>query len=263
MSDFLRGSLVLFQTHLSFAVRSKRFAMCAMLAAIPIAFAFTLTQVLDPDEKLPVALIAWMLIGQVVCPLVALIFASALISEEVEDRTISYLFSRPIPRASLLVGRWMASLVVTGALLSVTTCVTMYVMTTYFTGANATGPWFEVSIPMLAGVLLGAAVYSAAFAALGAVVKYPMIIGLLYVGVIDVILVNAPLPGSLQRLGVQFHLRSLVKGFEVEAWADESIFAMNELIGRGDAFAILAAILTAALLLGAAVISRRQYELTA
>ena len=112
MSNFVRSSLILFETHFLFALRSKRFVMCALLAAIPVGFAFTLTQVFGPDEELPVTLIAWMLIGQVVCPLTALIFASALISEEVEDRTISYLFSRPIPRASLLVGRWLASMVV-------------------------------------------------------------------------------------------------------------------------------------------------------
>jgi ABC-type transport system involved in multi-copper enzyme maturation permease subunit len=263
MRELVRGSLILFQTHLVFALRSKRFLMCVLLAIIPIAFAFTLTRFVGPNEKFPVAFVVWMLVGQVVCPLTALIFASALVSEEVEDRTITYLFSRPIPRASLLVGRWLASMVVTGTLLAISTCATQYLMMTHFTGAHAVGPWLEVSLPMLAAVLLGAAVYSAAFAAIGAVLKYPMILGLLYIGVIDLLLVNFPLPGNIQRLAVQFHLRSLIRGFGVEAWAHENVFETNELIARADALGVLGTILVLALVLGALVVSRKQYELTA
>ena len=262
MSDFLRGTWILFRTHLAFAMRSKRLLVCLLLAAVPVVFAFVMTQFVGAKQEPPVSMVAWMLIGQVVCPLTALVFASALVSEDVEDRTITYLFSRPIPRASLLFGRWIASMLLIAILLSGTTLATLYFLAGHFTSGDATGPWLEVASPMLSAVIVGAAAYTAVFAALGTVVKYPMILGLLYVGVFDVLLVNFPLPGNLQRSAVQFHLRSVVKGSGVEAWSPEWIFGNNELIPPSDAYGVLGIAIVVALAVGAFAVTRRQFELS-
>ena len=56
--------------------------------------------------------IGWVLMVQGTVPLVALILGSAVVAEEIEDRTITYLFTRPIPRAAVLLGRWLATALV-------------------------------------------------------------------------------------------------------------------------------------------------------
>src|SRR6185503_1055893 len=46
-------------------------------------------------------------------PVLAVFYGTSLIADEVEDKTITYLFTRPIPRGAVLVGKYLAYLVCT------------------------------------------------------------------------------------------------------------------------------------------------------
>ncbi len=263
MGDFLRATAVLFQSQLSSALRSKRFLVCALLAGLPVLFALFLTLVVPSHEKVPVAFVAWGLVAQIVCPIVALVFGSAVVSEEVSDRTITYLFSRPIPRASVLFGRWFASLVVVSALLAASAAGVVVPLAASFPNAEGSGPPLEMLLPFVGALVLGAAVYSAGFAALATFVKHAMIVGLGYVFAFEVMLVNLPLPGNLQDLTVQYYLRSLVRASGVEAWQHEILFKANVLTTLSDAGTTLGVALVVCLAIGASVLSVKQYELSA
>src|SRR5207247_11419601 len=58
-------------------------------------------------------LIMWLLYIRFIVPVLGVFYGTALIADEVEDRTITYLFTRPIPRASVLIGKYCAYLVLT------------------------------------------------------------------------------------------------------------------------------------------------------
>lgn len=263
MSDFLRESSILFRAHLAASLRSKRLVVCALLCLAPVGFALFLTQVVPSNESVPIHIVSWMLVAQVVCPILALVFGSAVVSEEVSDRTITYLFSRPIHRSAVLFGRWSASLVLIAALLTVTVCGVVLPLNYAFPEAHGSGPPLESVAALIGTLVLGAAVYSAGFAAVGTVFKHPMILGIGYVFAYEGILVNFPLPGNLQRTTVQLYLRSLVKGTGAEMWTDERLFRVNELLSFNTAGLVLAIALAAWLTLATLVLSRRQYELTA
>lgn len=263
MMELVRATWTVFGMQLRLASTSVRLLVCGLLAALPVGFSVFLTLVVPAREEAPIALLVWMMVAQGVCPLLALVFGSAVISEEVGDRTITYPFTRPIPRAALFLGRWLASLVVIAVLLALSTIGTLVILDGHFTNPEASGPLVETILATLQGVLMGAAVYSALFAALGVVIKQPMIVGLGYVFALEFLLVNAPLTGSLQHVALQFHLRSLVVGTGAEAYSDERLFPMNELVSSGDAWTTLAVLLGLALVVGIAQVSRKQYELSA
>ena len=63
---------------------------------------------------------------QVVAPLVGLVLGSIVISEEVEARTITYIFTRPVHRSALFLGRWLAVGWWPGGLLALSAALTSW-----------------------------------------------------------------------------------------------------------------------------------------
>ena len=259
MSDFIRSVGIVLSTRLPQLLKSKRFFICTLFSIAPMALALILRTFVDASEELPVELIAWTLIVQAITPLLSLIFGSAVISEEVSDRTISYLFTRPIPRASIFVGRWLASFCVSAALLIVAVAGTVGFLGTHFQCEDPFGVAWSLALT----AVFGTAIYSAVFAALGALIKHPMIVGLGYIFAFEVLLVNVTLPGSLQHMALQFQLRSFINGCGVRLWEHTQVLGLGDLVEPGDALATMSVLLLGAILIGSYVVSRRQYELTA
>ena len=46
-------------------------------------------------------------------PVLGVFYGTSLIADEVEDKTITYLFTRPIPRGAVLLGKYLAYLACT------------------------------------------------------------------------------------------------------------------------------------------------------
>ncbi|MEM7305528.1 MAG: ABC transporter permease subunit [Planctomycetota bacterium] len=256
----LRTTLLLFSAQLRRLLLSKRMLICSLLCMAPVGAAILISIVADAHEDdVPAFELGWILMIQGTVPLVALILGSAVVAEEVEDRTVSYLFSRPIPRASVLLGRWLATVVVLELLLFSSAEITFLLLQR---GAGASE--FALPAGMAAGMrnacLIGGLVYSALFAAGGAFLKHPMIVGIGYTFVVEGFLAN--LPGQNGSITIQLHLKSYLAGLGPEVLA-----RMEELAGHQDLFAPehalrrLAFVLVGALALGCWTVSRRQYLL--
>jgi len=259
MQHFLHTTLTIFTSQVLLSLRSVRFLLSFLLAAAPVVLAAFISIAIPASEDVPVPVICWMLIAQAITPLLALMFGSAVISEEVSDRTITYLFTRPVSRVSVLLGRWLANLAIVSSLLAMSSFGLIFVLSDYLGGAA----YFESAWALTQTVILGAATYSALFAALGVLIKHPIIVGLAYVFCFEFLLVNAPIPGSSQHISLQFHLRSFIANSGAEIWKDVIIFSSNDLIARGDAFLVHAVVLAIALIGGSLLVRRRQFELTA
>lgn len=259
----LRATFILCQFHFWRLCFSKRLLVCLVVSALPVAAAFVVKTISPYVGPPPAIELAWFLIVQFVVPILALILGSAVVAEEVEDRTITFLFTRPIPRMTILLGRWLASLIVLGVLL--TACV---LLTVNFLGESAAGNQEHAlpdgSVAALCQVaLVGGVVYSALFAACGALVRRPIILGLGYTFAVEAFL--GSLPGKNQALTIQYYLRSYLCG------QSEAILARIEqltngrsieLVTPGDALLTMLYVLLVALVAGCWAISRRQYVLT-
>src|SRR5213080_3550156 len=55
----------------------------------------------------------WLLFIRFIVPVLGVFYGTSLIADEVEDKTITYLFTRPIPRGAVLLGKYFAYLACT------------------------------------------------------------------------------------------------------------------------------------------------------
>ena len=55
----------------------------------------------------------WVFFLRFIVPVLGVFYGTSLMADEVEDRTITYLFTRPIRRGAVLVGKYLAYLVCT------------------------------------------------------------------------------------------------------------------------------------------------------
>ena len=254
--ELLRTTLLLFRTHLPRLLFSRRTLLCVVIALAPSALSCVALSFDDGPQGMEVIIYpTWMLLFQIVVPLTSLIMGSAVISEEIDDRTITYLFTRPFPRAALLLGRWLATALVLALVLgggAVLHTVTVELLS----GADVP---IALTRPIVEAAILGGAVYSALFAALGTFLKRPMIVGLGYCFVIEGILAN--MPGKNQGLAIVHHLRSYVAA-ESELWEMVREGPFENLGTPQDAVTSMVWVMLIALVLGSVVVSRRQYVLT-
>ncbi|MEO6595634.1 MAG: ABC transporter permease subunit [Planctomycetota bacterium] len=256
---FVRATALIARAHLVRCLTSWRWIACAVIALLPASTAFVVTSAsARPGPGDLAAHLAWLLMLQIVVPLVTLLAGSSVVAEEIEDRTITYLFTRPIPRAALLFGRWIATALLLTTLLALAT----YLLFLACERARGSGPEIddEIRHPMYVAVLWGTLVYSALFASLGAFFKHPMLVGIGYAFAVEGFMAN--LPGGNQSLTVQFYLRSLIAQDGSRVWRRVEGFTDIAFQSGQRAHTVLAVLLVTALLLGAWRLSTREYELT-
>ena len=150
--------------------------------------------------------VIWLLFIRVIVPLLGVFYGTALIADEVDDKTITYLFTRPIPRSAVVVGKYLAYLAVTVLI------VLPSIMLVFFLVMPIGGGSIAQSFPDLLKDLLllaaGLAVYGALFAFIGARLKRPLLIGLFFAFGWEQVVMTVP--GYLRRFSVAYYLQSLV-----------------------------------------------------
>lgn len=260
--QLLRATWILFASHLGRIVLSRRALISLVVVALPVAAAVLVALIAEREGAAPALVIGWVMQVQLVVPLVSLIVGSAVVAEEIENRTVTYLFTRPIPRACVLLGRWLASLVLLLGLLAASSWAVTQILQTAAQGRAGSALEPELEARLLRTILLGGAVYSAAFAALGAILKRAIILGLAYTFVIEGFLAN--LPGGNQKITILYYLKSyLVDGDRTVIERLGQGLVSTELLPAGEALRTLLLILATALALGSWIVHRKQYVLAA
>jgi ABC-type transport system involved in multi-copper enzyme maturation permease subunit len=146
----------------------------------------------------------WMLFLRFIVPVLGVFYGTALMADEVEDKTITYLFTRPIPRGAVLLGKFLAYLACT-FLVVLPSVMIVYFLLVPFSELPATFGNLLVDLGLLA---LGLAVYGGVFAFVGAYFKRPLVIGLIFAfGWEQVVLA---LPGYLKQFTIAYYLQGLV-----------------------------------------------------
>lgn len=146
----------------------------------------------------------WMLFLRFIVPVLGVFYGTALIADEVEDKTITYLFTRPIPRGAVLVGKYLAYLVCT-SLVVLPSVMLVYFLVVPFREIPGTFTSLVTDLGLLA---LGLATYGAVFAFVGAFFKRPLVIGLVFAFGWEQ--ATMLLPGYLKQFTLAYYLQSLV-----------------------------------------------------
>ena len=200
----------------------------------------------------------WLLYLRFIVPVLGAFYGTALIADEVEDRTITYLFTRPIPRGAIVVGKYFAYLVCT-ILVVLPSVTAVYLLITPI-GGGGIGETFPMLLIDLGILALGLAVYGAVFAFVGARVPRPLVAGLVLVfGWEQIALL---VPGYLRRFTVAYYLQALVPHAMPQ---DDAVSAIESLFSQAppaqSSVLWLLGILVVALCLAAHTLQTREYVL--
>lgn len=143
----------------------------------------------------------------------------AAVRDEIEDRTIVYLFARPVARWVILGGKLTA--VALGCSLALgLTAVVIYVLVVSADGGAGMVAGLGTLARVLAALGLGCVAYTGLFGLLGVLFRRPMIPAVVLAFGWEGVLAN--LPGGLPRATLMFYLKSLL-GLAPEA---DSLMAM-------------------------------------
>ena len=112
-------------------------------------------------------------------PIMSVFIGTAIIGDEVEERTLPYLLVRPVPRRTIIVAKTMAGSVTVGLILLVSLGLTYTIMSIDggFKGWISDVPRLLRSMGVL---ILGLLVYVPLFGFLGGTIKRPVLAGLLF-----------------------------------------------------------------------------------
>jgi ABC-type transport system involved in multi-copper enzyme maturation permease subunit len=146
----------------------------------------------------------WMLFLRFIIPVLGVFYGTALMADEVEDKTITYLFTRPIARGAVLVGKFLAYLACT-FLVVLPSVMIVYFLLVPLSALPGTFGNLLIDLALLA---LGLAVYGGVFAFVGAFFKRPLVIGLVFAFGWEQ--VTLALPGYLKQFTIAYYLQALV-----------------------------------------------------
>lgn len=206
-------------------------------------------------------LMIWTFYLRFTVPVLGVFYGTALIADEVEDRTITYLFTRPVARGAVLAGKYLAYLVCT-AVVVLPSVMLVYFLVVPLLGGSI-GRNFPALLVDLGLIATGLAVYGAVFAFVGAWFRRPLLTGLVFVFGWEPIVVV--LPGYMKYLSVAYYLQGLAPHAMPQGDALSVIQAVltsvQTPLGTGANLGALACIGAAALAAAIRVVESREYVL--
>ena len=149
----------------------RRMIIVALLVAVPIGGSVMLVAFDLTSET--AALIFDLSIFATVLPIVALVVASPVFSDEIEDRTLPILALTPIPRWQIVIPKWITAFTVA----VVPVAVSAFISAIIASDTNA----YTSAIAVAIGTVFGCLCYTSLFAFLGTITGRSVIIGLLYI----------------------------------------------------------------------------------
>ena len=273
---FLTSAVRVFDLSLGEMLWSKRTIFMALVVGAPVVIAIILRIVvalgaplmeesLTRSSESPVrmtgpaifGLMVWVFYLRFTVPVLGIFYGTSLIADEVEDKTITYLFTRPVRRGAVLVGKYLAYLACT-VLVVLPSVTLVYLLVVPMRGSL--GASFLDLVKDLGLLALGLAVYGALFAFVGAKFKRPLLIGLIFIFGWE----QAALafPGYMKKFTIAYYLQGLVP----HAMPNDGVVGLLQGIFRespslGGSLFWLTVIWAVCLFMAASVVERREYVL--
>ena len=271
---FLASSLRIFDLSIGEMLWSRRTIFMALVVGAPVFIALLLRVLVGLGAPLMedvrnggtsirmtgpsiFGLMIWVFYLRFTVPILGVFYGTSLMADEVEDKTITYLFTRPIRRGAVLFGKYLAYLACT-VFVVLPSVILVYLLVVPMRGTL--GGSFLDLVKDLMLLTLGLAAYGALFAFVGARFKRPLMIGLIFIFGWE----QAALafPGYLKRFTVAYYLQGLVPHAMpndgvisvVQSIFQESPTLAGSLLGLGAIFAVF-------LTWGAWSVERREYVL--
>ncbi len=196
--------------------RGRRLIVLAFLFLVPAALAI-IARYFNPSlgETHVELAIALTILPHALVPLTALLYASGMIDDEIEDQTLTYLLVRPLPKWAVYVAKLLATILVVSALVVVFTLVTYAAI---YAGAK---PLWDSGIPVRALKVatlfaLALCAYCAIFGWLSLLVRRSLVVGAAYIILFEGLLANIPFVA--RTLTIMYYFRVLT-----ERWTGQTV----------------------------------------
>jgi ABC-2 type transport system permease protein len=218
MPSFLASSLRIFDLSLSRMLWSRGTVFMALVIGLPVVIAIivrSVTFVIGTNarvDNIPISggalfgAMIWLLYLRFIVPILAVFYGTSLMADEVEDKTITYLFTRPIPRGAVMAGKYLAYLACT-ILVVLASVVIVYFLIVPINGGSIAGNFIDL-VKDLILLAVGLVAYGALFSWVGAQFKKPLLTGLIFIFGWE----QAALafPGYLKRFTIIYYLQAIV-----------------------------------------------------
>lgn len=265
----LAASLRIFEISLGEMLWSRRTIFMGLVVGLPVLMALVVrlfnlagasglrVNNLAVDGPAIFGLMIWAFFIKFSVPVLGVFYGTSLVADEVEDKTITYLFTRPIAREAVLIGKYLAYLACT--IFVVLPSIVLVWILVIPMGGSLGGNFVDL-VKDLGIVAVGLAVYGALFAYVGAYFKRPLLIGLVFIFGWEQTIVA--FPGSFKLFTVAHYLQGLVP----HAMPNDSFASMMQALFREtptltSSLAWLAIILVVFLGAAARIVARREYVL--
>jgi len=267
--SFLAGAWRVFELSLGEMLWSRRTIFMALVVGCPVAIALVVRIVqtagiaplkmngVQVDAVSMFGAMIWTLFLWFIVPVLGVFYGTSLMADEVEDKTITYLFTRPVRRGAVLVGKFIAYLVCT-SLVVLPSVMLVYFLIVPFGRIPSSFAWLLIDLGVLG---LGLAAYGALFGLVGAALKRPLVVGLVFVFGWE--LVALLVPGYLKRFTVAYYLQTLIPhampaGGVVTA-LQGAVFGTPPSVGTSLFWLI--AVIVGSLAIGVRLVEQREYVL--
>jgi ABC-2 type transport system permease protein len=151
----------------------RRTILLVLLAAVPVLVAL-LARDRGASAVETTAQTMDLLVVRAVLPITALVLGTAVLGSELEDGTAVFLLTSPIARSQIVAAKVLVAAGATAIIAGVSALLAGLIVATDVPSLGLVGP-------TLLGVLVGAAAYTAVFAALSLITSRSLIIGLIYI----------------------------------------------------------------------------------
>src|SRR5262249_44106047 len=142
---------------------------------------------------------------QALVPLTALLYASGMIQDEIEEQTLTYLLIRPLPKWSIYLTKLLATLIVTillTAIFTLATYVAVYAGSASFWDVF---PWRALKTTSLFALTMTA--YCSLLGFLSLLTRRSLVVGVAYLVIFEGVLANIDF--VVRKLTVMYYFRVL------------------------------------------------------
>jgi ABC-2 type transport system permease protein len=266
--SFMTSAVRVFELSLGEMLWSRRTIFMALVLSAPVILALV-SRIVQTMGVAPLrvngarvgaagifGMMIWVLFIRFIIPVLGVFYGTSLIADEVEDKTLTYLFTRPVQRGAVLMGKYLAYLVCT-SLVVLPSIMIVYFLIVPFAEIPAS---FRLLLVDLGIMALGLAAYGALFALVGTVLKRPLVVGLVFAFGWEQLAML--MPGYLRRFTLAYYLQGLVP----HAMPSDSVASLIQAVFTESPTAStclfwLAVTIGVSLFLGQRAIERREYVL--
>jgi ABC-2 type transport system permease protein len=169
---------IIFASFFRSGLRATRTRVFILLSLIPVLLMF-IVRMVDPSSAPDFfSKVMLSLYFQLLIPVLALFFGTTIVNEELDNKTLVYLTTSPVPRQAVILGKYLAAF-----LLLLLIVGSGFLLSFLAAAANRIGQaaaWEELGV-FLGTSLLALFCYSALFTMLGTFMKKSILLGLFFV----------------------------------------------------------------------------------